>query len=298
MRRRTDGTLPTQGRQPAGQAADAVFERELAAAVSRGELVVHYQPVLSLPSRRCTAVEALVRWVHPRHGLLLPDAFIPVAERTGAIAAIGSFVLRRSCADAATWRDTHPGSPLALHVNISALQLHDDRLGADVSACLAEFDVPPNQLVLEVTQATAASSPATIGRLGELAALGVVIAIDDVGTDSSALTTLASVPVQIVKIDRSIVAGSTENCLDRAVTAEVVTRAAAMGLRTIAAGVERADQQEYLESIGAGAAQGYLYQRPAPADEFGAWLDQHLSGLPTLVPDEAVILAFAPRTGR
>src|SRR5665811_1068610 len=253
------------------------FERQLAAAARNGELVVHYQPVLSLPDGQCTAVEALVRWQHPQRGLLYPADFIEIAERTGAIHSIGANVLRRACADATTWRDDHPSAPLAIHVTISALQLDDEHFIDSVLGCLRDFNLPAKQLVLEVTETVVVSSPATITQLNALAAHGIMIAIDDFGTGYSALTTLRSLPVQIVKIDKSFVAGSTENAEDLAVTEAVITLATKMGLQTIAEGVETLDQQRLLERVGADGVQGYLYLRPTNAENFGTWLNENLA---------------------
>jgi diguanylate cyclase (GGDEF)-like protein len=278
-----------------GGSSEVSFERELAAAAQNGELVVHYQPVLSLPDGRCTAVEALVRWQHPEWGLLYPDAFIEVAERIGAIGDIGTHVLRRACADAAAWRDAYPSASLAIHVNVSALQLDDEGFTDSVARCLGDFALPPEQLVLEFTETVMISSQAAIDRLNGLAARGVTIAIDDFGTGYSALTTLRSLPVQIVKIDKSFIAGSTVNPDDRAVTEAIVAMAAQMGMRTIAEGVERLDQQKFLEAVGADAVQGYLYLRPTTAQEFGAWLGTHLAGLPSTGPTGAVVIPFMPR---
>ena len=271
------------------------LERQLSAAVRNDELVVHYQPVLSLPERRCTAVEALVRWQHPTLGLLYPDAFIELAERIGFIGELGTFVLRRACADVATWTAAHPDDPIAVHVNVSAIQLDDEDFIDTVTCCLEDFQVPANQLVLEITESIVISSPDAIARLHALAALGVIIAIDDFGTGYAALTTLRTLPVQIVKIDKSFVAGSTANVQDRAVTEAVVTMASKMGMRTIAEGVEEPEQQQYLEQIGADGVQGYLYLRPASAEAFGTWLSGHLAALAPRTPVSAVILAFPPR---
>ena len=275
--------------------AQLSFERQLAAAARNGELVVHYQPVLSLPDRRCTAVEALVRWQHPERGLLHPADFIEIAERTGAIRSIGAHVLRRACADAATWRDDHPSVPLAIHVNISALQLDDEHFIDSVLGCLRDFNLPANQLVLEVTETVVISSPAAIDQLNALAARGIVIAIDDFGTGYSALTTLRSLPVQIVKIDKSFVAGSTMNAEDLAVTEAVIALATKMGLQTIAEGVETLDQQRLLERIGADGVQGYLYLRPTTAEKFGTWLSGHLAGRTTIEPATAMVIPFGAR---
>jgi len=271
------------------------FERQLAAAARNGELVVHYQPVLSLPDGQCTAVEALVRWQHPQRGLLYPADFIEIAERTGAIHSIGAHVLRRACADATTWRDDHPSAPLDIHVNISALQLDDEHFIDSVLRCLRDFTLPANQLVLEVTETVVISSPTAIVQLNALAAHGIVIAIDDFGTGHSALTTLRSLPAQIVKIDRSFVAGSTEKAEDLAVTEAVVTLATKMGLRTIAEGVETLDQQRLMEEIGADDVQGYLYLRPTTAENFGIWLSGHLAGRTAIEPATAVVVPFGVR---
>jgi len=258
------------------------FERALIAAAGNDELVVHYQPVLSLRDGRCTAVEALVRWRHPERGLLYPDSFIETAERIGAIEPIGTYVLRQACADAAAWSDANPGAPIAVHVNISPLQLDNDAFTDIVTSALSEFVLPPAQLVLEVTESVLISSPVAIDRLNTLAARGVTIAIDDFGTGYSALTTLRSLPASIVKIDKSFVAGSTNNTQDRAVIEAVVKMATQMGMQTIAEGVERLDQRAFLETIGADSVQGYLYLRPTTAEKFGAWLGPHLAGLPSI----------------
>ncbi|MEO6144647.1 MAG: EAL domain-containing protein [Dermatophilaceae bacterium] len=278
-----------------GDFAQEAFERMLSAAAGNGELVVHYQPVLSLPDGRCTAVEALVRWHHPERGLLYPDAFIEASERIGAIRDIGAFVLRRACADAATWRDAHPRSPLAIHVNVSALQLDDDSFIESVTRCLSEFNLPADQLVLEITESVVVSSALAIDRINTLAEKGVTIAIDDFGTGYSALTTLRSLPAKIVKIDKSFVAGSTENMQDRAVIEAVVKMAAQMGMQTIAEGVERLEQRACLELIGADAVQGYLHLRPTTAEKFGTWFAAHLAGLPQTRRTNDVVLPFKPR---
>lgn len=274
---------------------EVVFERQLLAAASNGELVVHYQPVLSVRDQRCTAVEALVRWRHPTRGMLHPDSFIETAERIGAIRSLGAFVLRRACADAAVWRDAHPSSRLAIHVNISGLQLDDVGFIDSVTRCLSDFTMAPDQLVLEVTETVVISSTAAVDRLNALAAVGVTIAIDDVGTGYRAVTTLSSLPFQILKIDKSFVAGCTESPEDLAVIEAVLKFAAQVGLHTIAEGVENLDQQKVLETIGADAVQGCLYLRPATAEAFGAWLDTHLGALTRTPASNDVVVAFTPR---
>ena len=256
------------------------FERQLAAATAAGELTVHYQPVLSLPELRCTAVEALVRWHHPERGLLQPGDFIEIAERTGAIIDIGAFVLRRACADAATWRDAYSGSPLALHINVSARQLDQDHFIDTVTRCLTDFRIPATQLVLELTETVVLDSPAAIDRLKRLATLGVKIAIDDFGTGYSSLTTLRSLPVDVIKLDKTFVAGALASPVDRTVITAIVRMSTQLGMRTIAEGVERPDQQRFLEEIGADAAQGHLYLGAVPARQLAAWLQGNLDSDP------------------
>jgi EAL domain-containing protein (putative c-di-GMP-specific phosphodiesterase class I) len=221
-------------------------------------------------------MEALVRWQHPDLGLLYPDGFIDVAERIGAIREIGAFVLRRSCADTAAWRDAHPEHPLAVHVNVSGLQLDDDSFVDSVIRSLRDYGLPAAQLVLEFTETVLISSPTAIDRLNSLAAYGVTLAIDDFGTGYSALTTLRTLPVGIVKIDKSFVLGSTVNPQDRAVTEAIVQLATTMGLMTIAEGVERVEQETLLAELGASAIQGFLHSRPVAADDFGVWFAEHV----------------------
>ncbi len=262
---------------PQRDADQATFERELADAARAGQLVVHYQPVLSLPDGRCTAVEALVRWQHPLRGLVGPASFIPTAERTGAIRSIGSWVLRQSLRDIAELRRRFPDEALAVHVNVSARQLEDDELLTEVRAELDALALDPQALVVEVTESLAISSPEAAQRLDALAEQGVLIAIDDFGTGYSALQTLRALPIHIVKIDRSFVAGCADNPEDRAVTEAIVQMAGKLGIRTVAEGVELREQQDFLESIGTSGAQGYLYRRPGTAAELGAWLDDLLA---------------------
>ena len=257
----------------------AAFERELAGAAAGGQLVVHYQPVVSYPDRRCTAVEALVRWQHPERGLLYPDAFISTAERTGAIRAIGAAVLRDSLRDISRWRQDPALRDVVVHVNVSALQLEDDDLLVQVREHLDEYGLGPHALVLEVTESLAISSTDAVRRLHRLAEQGITLAIDDFGTGYSALQTLRTLPIRIVKIDRSFVSGSADNREDRAVVESIVHMAEKLGLSTIAEGVEDAEQQGIVQSIGASGGQGYLYRRPGSAEDLDAWFAEHVPAL-------------------
>lgn len=252
------------------------FEWQLAGAAAAGELVVYYQPIVSLPGIACTGMEALVRWQHPERGLLLPRQFIGIAERTGVIVDIGAFVLRQACSDAAEWQLAYPRIPLDVHVNVSARELDQDNFIETVLGCLAETGLPAARLILELTETVILDAPVAIERLRSLAAHGVKIAVDDFGTGYSSLTTLRSLPVDIIKLDMSFVAGALTNPVDRTVISAIVRMSAELGIQTVAEGVEALDQQDFLAGIGADSAQGYLYARPMPADQCAVWMRNNL----------------------
>ncbi|HVH21074.1 MAG TPA: bifunctional diguanylate cyclase/phosphodiesterase [Pseudonocardia sp.] len=254
------------------------FDAELDGAAAAGQLVVHYQPIISVADGSCVAVEALVRWQHPTRGLLGPIEFIPAAERTGSIIGIGAFVLRQACADSAGWRG--PAGRLAVHVNVSAAQLTHPAFQDEVRSCMGEFGMAPQQLVLEITESMVLDSPAIRVALDRLTEIGAAIAIDDFGTGYSALSTLRALPLDIVKLDKSFISGGRSHATDEAVVGAIVQMAGRLGLRIVAEGVERVDQQRFLEEVGADAAQGYLHLRPTPALEFATWLRQRRSVAP------------------
>jgi EAL domain-containing protein (putative c-di-GMP-specific phosphodiesterase class I) len=216
------------------------------------------------------AVEALVRWEHPTRGLLSPPQFLDVAERTGLIVALGEHVLRRACADVRDWSDD--GRPLLVHVNASPTQLAHPRFLPSVREALAESDLEPERLVVEITESSALDSPGARAAIDELAAMGVGVAVDDFGTGYSALSLLRTVPLDIVKIDKSFVAGAATEPADQAVLSAIVRLARDLGLVTVAEGVEDADQQRFVERAGITAVQGYLHLRPVPAGELASWL--------------------------
>ena len=249
----------------------AEFESELAASAAADQLVVHYQPIVSVQDDRCVSVEALVRWQHPTRGLLHPAEFIPTAERTGAIVDIGELVLRRACSDAAAW--SGPSGRLAVHVNVSAAQLTDPGFVDVVRSCVADFAMEPSRLVLEITEGMVLDSAAVRAALEAIAVLGVAIAIDDFGTGYSALSTLRTLPLNIVKIDKSFLPKGPSCIADEAIVEAIVRLAGRLGLQIVAEGVERVDQQQFLREVGADLAQGYLHLRPTPAPDFARWLE-------------------------
>jgi diguanylate cyclase (GGDEF)-like protein len=242
---------------------------QLEIALAHDEFVVHYQPIVDLPSGRLTGVEALVRWRHPQRGLIGPNAFIPLAESTGLIVPLGRWVLRQACRQAVTWHANLPGAEeLRVSVNLSPRQFQYASLVGDVQEILVETGIDPGRVVLEITESLLMQdTDATIATLEQLRALGVQLAIDDFGTGYSSLSYLKRFPVNILKIDRSFVNGITTDPEDATLAEAVVQLGRALHLQTVAEGIETADQQAALRLLGCEYGQGYLYARPAEASE-------------------------------
>ncbi len=248
---------------------------ELERALERGELVLHFQPTVDLPTGQVTGAEALVRWRHPERGLVPPGAFIPIAEETGLVVALGRWVLREACRQLRAWNDAAlPGAaPLTVSVNVSVRQLHDPGLVADVAAALRDAGVAPRQVVLEITEsALAEHTEVATERLGALRALGVRIAIDDFGTGYSSLRYLQQFPLDVLKVDRSFVADLDGVGGDETLARVVLDLARALGLRTIGEGIEREGQLDVLRRLGCEVGQGFLFSAGLPPAEFTALL--------------------------
>ena len=245
--------------------------------IERGELVVHYQPALDLTSGGVVGVEALVRWQHPQRGLLTPDEFISLAEDTGLVVALGAEVLATACRQVMTWlRDGRSRSDLVLSVNLAARQLLAPDLCSVVEGVLSDSGLEPARLCLEITESALLEDGESSTRaLNRLKALGVCIGVDDFGTGFSSLTYLKRFPVDVLKIDRSFVAGLCRDREDRAIVASVVDLAHAFGLTTTAEGVETAEQLAQLRALGCEQGQGYLWSRPLPAEGAGRWIADH-----------------------
>jgi diguanylate cyclase (GGDEF)-like protein len=255
------------------------LEVALRAALAAGELSVAYQPEYRLPAGTLAGVEALVRWTRPDGTAVPPGDFIPVAEDSGLVVELGEFVLREACAQAAAWRRKHPAFADAhMWVNLSARQLERDDLPGLVLDVLDATGLPPQRLGLEVTEsAVVADVRAARQRLSALTALGIRIAIDDFGTGYSSLSQLIDLPVDVIKIDRSFVSRMPGEAGNRVVAA-VVQLAHALGMTTIAEGVEDADQLRALRELHCDEAQGYHLGRPASAEALApvlAALDRH-----------------------
>jgi diguanylate cyclase (GGDEF)-like protein/PAS domain S-box-containing protein len=231
---------------------------ELRHAAERGELVLHYQPIMRLADGALTGFEALLRWDHPERGLLLPGAFIDVAEDSDLIVSIGAWVLGEAGRQLAAWRDELPEHPITMSVNLAARQIADLDLVATVREMLARYQLEPSRLTLEITEGTLMEdAEVSVATLRELKALGVQLAIDDFGTGYSSLAYLKRFPIDFLKIDRSFVSGLEHESEDAVIVKAVVELGRALGLGVVAEGVETDGQLAELERIGCELAPGY-----------------------------------------
>jgi diguanylate cyclase (GGDEF)-like protein/PAS domain S-box-containing protein len=258
--------------------ANLELEGELRRALAADELHVVYQPVVDLADRRWIAVEALVRWVHPERGEIPPGHFIALAEECGLIDDIGDVVLHKACAQFALWQQ-HWGerAPPLLAVNLSRAQLKQPGLVPEVCAVLDANDMRPEQLQLEVTESYAAQDEQVQATLRTLKAAGVRLALDDFGTGYSSLACLHLLPVDTVKIDRSFVAHARNVEYHRVLISATIRVARALGMITVAEGIESQDQAELMASLACDRGQGWLYGRPMSADEVDRCIEHEAS---------------------
>jgi diguanylate cyclase (GGDEF)-like protein/PAS domain S-box-containing protein len=257
---------------------------DLSRAVQRHQLRLCYQPEIHLRSGRIVGLEALARWRHPTRGEVLPNEFIPLAEETGLILPIGRWVLREACRQAKAWQERWPArSPLTIAVNLYARQLQHPGIVEEVVAALAAAELDPQSLVLEITEtAVMEQLDAAITILTELRQLGVRLALDDFGTGYSSLSYLQRFPVDILKIDRSFVAGVAGSVEESALARAIVTLGQTLGLETVAEGVETAEQLAALRELGCQLGQGYYFARPLGPAAVDALLERDHPGVPTL----------------
>jgi len=230
------------------------------------QLVLHYQPIVELPHGRVSGVEALVRWQHPERGLVPPNDFIPIAERTGLIVPVGRWILREACAQAARWSADPRTADLTVAVNVSARQLREPGFPLEVATVLAETGIDPARLTVEATETAVFDSDAAVQALREVRELGVLIALDDFGTGHSSLGLLHSCPVDILKVDKSFVdevAGTAEQA---AIAISLIQITNTLRLKAVAEGVETAAQARILHRLGYRYAQGFYFSRPMPAE--------------------------------
>jgi diguanylate cyclase (GGDEF)-like protein/PAS domain S-box-containing protein len=255
------------------------LEAELRHATDRGELVLHYQPIVELVSGRITRVEALVRWNHPTRGLLPPLAFIPLAEERGMIGPIGRWVLLEACQQARRWQDRFPDAPpLALHVNLSGRQLEEQSLVDEVVQALEASRLVPRLLTLEITETVLMTDIETMSRrLRELKGLGVLLAIDDFGTGYSSLSYLRRFPIDMLKIDKAFVDGIGRGREDTALVHAIINLSHTLQLHTVAEGIEQPEQAAQLAALGCQDGQGYHFARPLAPAAMSELLEQTLA---------------------
>jgi len=252
----------------------SALKTNLAVAVDSGQLRLEYQPVADLVTGEVLGVEALVRWQHPTLGLLAPGEFIPLAEETGNINAIGCWVLDTATRQVASWRQSmNHCVNLWVAVNLSAYQLSNPQSLTAIQRILADPAAQADKVVLEVTEtALAADVDCGIASLNTLKGFGVRVAIDDFGTGFSSLSTLASMPVDILKIDRSFISGQAAALPSVPMLEGILGLASKLSLGVIAEGIEKPDQLDLLRRLGCGMGQGFLLARPAPAHVLQALL--------------------------
>lgn len=244
---------------------------EMRAGMANGDFKVYYQPIVDAQDGRVLSLEALMRWEHPERGVLPPAEFLPAAQRTGMIVELGQFVLRAACEQATAWRRKRPWLKVA--VNVSERELFDPDFAAQVAGVLATTGLPPEALVLEVTETVLAAEEHITEILQPLTAMGVQVALDDFGTGHSSLSRLRYLTVDQVKIDRSFVAEiSPDGTHGAPLLASIIGLAHSIGLRVVAEGVETKMQGDFLREHGCDELQGYYFSRPVSATHVPAVL--------------------------
>ena len=243
------------------------LETALRRAAERDELILHYQPQRSLHTNEIVGVEALLRWKRPQHGMIEPSEFVPLSEESGLIIAIGEWVLKTACAQAALWwRDNQ--QPLRIAINVAAKQIHHKDFVDLVRTTLEQSGLPPQLLELEITESSLIENiDETVNKLRQLKELGVTLAIDDFGTGYSSLSYLKQLPVDRLKIDRSFVKDTPDNIDDCAIVRTVIAMSHNLGLSVIAEGVETERQRDFLRAQHCDEIQGYLLTMPLPAEQ-------------------------------
>jgi len=266
------------------------LEMDLSEALEAQQLFLVYQPMFDLRDERLVGVEALLRWRHPSDGVIAPDVFIPIAEQNGSIVRIGRWVLERACARGAAWQ--RDGHRLNIAVNVSARQLERTEFVEEVRSALHHSGLEPATLTLEITETVLMRKPdATVGVLTELKALGVRIAVDDFGTGYSSLAYLRQFPVDLLKIDRTFITGLALSSEAQALAHTLIRLGQALGLQTLAEGVEDADQVRELRREGCDLVQGFLFARPLAPDAVEALLKERAGSAVAAAEQQALPVA-------
>jgi EAL domain-containing protein (putative c-di-GMP-specific phosphodiesterase class I) len=244
---------------------------DLRRGLQRGELVLYYQPKVNIGTGDLVGAEALVRWQHPEHGLVLPDDFIPLAERTGLINPLTRHILDTALAQARVWIDA--GRPLAIAVNLSARNLHNERFAAQVDELLAVHEVPAHLLELEVTESAIMIDPLRATQMLEkLSALGIRLSLDDFGAGYTSLSQLKALPISEIKIDRSFAARIETDERDMAIMRSTIELGHNLGCSVVAEGLETAEALERVTALGCDTGQGFHIARPLDAEAITEWL--------------------------
>ncbi len=236
-------------------------------ALERNQLEVYYQPIIELQTEKIKGFEALLRWMHPDYGMIPPSEFIPLAEKTGLINQIGSWVLETACMQTMAWKRMGLGD-MNIAVNLSVVELRNPNLVKQVQHVLKKTGIDPGRVELEITESTMTKEPDYIvGILNDLKKLGVRISIDDFGTEYSSLNRLKMLPIDVLKMDIQFVRGIEKSMKDQAITRVIMNLAKNLDLKLVAEGVENTTQRDFLKSGTCNEVQGYYYYRPMPADE-------------------------------
>jgi len=253
------------------------IESSLRTALQSGQLDVHYQPIVDIESHRVVALEALLRWKHPSHGYVRPERFVTIAEEAGLIVPIGDFVLQRAIEDAVRWRQAG-GKLVPIAFNVSAVQLQRSNLAENISRLTTQYGLEPSLLQVELTESAvferreARNREASHDVVASLRELGVRIAIDDFGIGYSSLSYLKRWRVDTLKIDRSFVRDLVTDMSDLAIVSAIIAMARHLNIEVVAEGIEGWQQLEKLRQLGCTYAQGYLFARPAPAQDCAGYL--------------------------
>jgi diguanylate cyclase len=246
--------------------------QDLRQAIDHNELQLFYQPKVDANSLQITAAEALLRWHHPKRGMVSPTVFIPLAERHGLIAELGNWVLEEACVQAARWRQQ--GLRMRVAINISGHQLRQDNLVSDIESCLQRHGIKPERLTCEITESVAMEDTAhTRAAFERLRKAGLHVSIDDFGTGHSSLASLRRLPAAELKIDRAFVVDLDTSAKARSIAQAIVQMARSLNLRVVAEGVETEAQRDALLALGCDELQGYLFAKPMTAQALALWAD-------------------------
>ncbi len=271
--RKTGSAFAFHASELTAEAEDSVrLARDLRNALAAGELRLHYQPKLDLASGRIVGAEALMRWLHPRHGMLMPDTFIQIAEECELLVPLGRWALEQACRDAGAWIPK-AGPPVRVAVNVAPVQFEEPDFAETLEAALAGSKLPADRLEIEITESSLMRDPEKVaGVLVRLGQLGVGITVDDFGTGYSALIYLRRFPVDALKIDRAFVTPLPDSPNDAAIVRAIIGLSRSLNLRVIAEGVANQAQREFLRAEGCDEIQGFHIGEAVPADEFAAMI--------------------------